>query len=87
VAAYEGARVAIAPHSTSAAALTRCETLLAARGVTGATITFEPSDVGKVPRGRRIVVRVEAPCDANSISPAMFFQDKTLTGQCVMVKE
>jgi Flp pilus assembly protein TadG len=87
VAAYEGARVASAPNSTSAAALTRCETLLAARGVTGATITIEPSNVAAAPRGQWITVRVEAPCDANSLSPAMFFQGKTLAGQCVMVKE
>lgn len=87
VAAYEGARVAIAPNSNSAAALARCETLLAARGVAGATITIEPSNVSQVPRGQWITVRVTAPCDANALSPAMFFQGKILTGQCVMVKE
>jgi Flp pilus assembly protein TadG len=87
IGAYEAARVAIQPESSTAAATLAAQTMLESQGVSGATVTCKPTDVGSAKRGTQIEVAITASCDANSISPKFFFAGHQFKVVCVMVKE
>ena len=87
VGAYEAARVAIQPKSTTSEALLAAESVLASQGVTGASISFNPANVGNTPAGTQIRVTITASCDQNSISPKFFFTGRQFKTVCYMAKE
>lgn len=87
IAAYEGARVAIAYDATSTKVHDRCDEMIEARDIEGATVSLTPANVATVPRGERVSVTVTAPCDSNMIIPAWFFGGRALSATTVMIKE
>jgi Flp pilus assembly protein TadG len=86
-AAYEGIRVAMKKDGTNAEASRRCQEVLAARNVQRATVAFQPADVSAANRGTALTITVSAPCDANRISPAWFYQGMAISVGATMVKE
>jgi TadE-like protein len=87
IASYEGVRVAINYDGTNSAVLAKCNEIINDRGIAGANISLNPSNVANVPRGEPISITVSAPCDANAILPPWYYGGKTLTATTVMVKE
>lgn len=85
--AYEGIRVAVGPDAVHQEVIDRCQAVLDARDVKGATITIDRQDVANVAPGQPIRVVVSAKCDANSGGPSWFFAGRTLEGQASFVKE
>ena len=86
-ASYEGIREAIHFDANNASVRGRCQEVIDARGIQGATVSLDPADVAVVPRGEPITVTVTAPCTANSILPAWFFAGRSMEAASIMVKE
>jgi hypothetical protein len=87
IASYEGVRAGIRFDATNADVEDKCQALLDARRVRGATIVIDPPDVAQTPRGSPISVTVSAPCSENNVLATWFFTDKSLTQTSKMVKE
>jgi Flp pilus assembly protein TadG len=85
--AYEGARVAVRPESTSQQAISRCQAVLDGRDMQDTSITLNPQDVSTVQRGQLIEVTISATCDNNSVGPSWFFGGRTVEGHASFVKE
>ncbi|MBW3543454.1 MAG: pilus assembly protein, partial [Planctomycetes bacterium] len=85
--AYEGVRVAIRNGGTQAAAEARCEEVLEARRVRGATVEFTPSPTEVQPRGTDLTCTITAPCGENAVGPSWFFGGRTLRASVTMVGE
>src|SRR6188474_3473177 len=58
IASYEGVRMGINYDGTNAAVIVRCDQVVDARNVEGATIWIDPSNVGNVDRGTPIKITV-----------------------------
>ena len=87
IAAYEGARITIVPATDQLDVETAVSELLAARHVSGATVTVTPSNFQSAPYGSFIRVDVSAPCNSNTSFVLRFYGSKTLTGTVEMMKE
>ena len=87
VAAYEGARVAIRPGSTSQDVITQCTEVYSSRNVVDASVSLSPPQSDTVERGTAITVTVSAPCDANNSLTPWFFGGKSASANVTMVKE
>ena len=87
ITAYEGARTSIRDEATTADARAQALQVLAARNVSGATITFNPVNIGGLERGTVLSVTVTAPADQFSIVPILNIGGSTLTATTTMVKE
>jgi hypothetical protein len=87
IASYEGVRMAINYDGNNTDTLARVNQIVNNRGVEGATITLNPSDVSTVERGNRITVAVSAPCNSNALLPLWFYEGRTLSCSTTMVKE
>lgn len=85
--AYETARFAVAPRSTSASAITRGQTVLDDRRVRGGTIELDPSDMSTTDAGEEVEVTVTVPLDLNRIMPTFFYGSQTLRAQVTMLRE
>ena len=84
---YEGVRVAINYDGTNAAVMARCNEIINDRGVAGAAVTINPTNVATVDRGNQITITVSAPCEENVLLPTWFYGGKTLICSTTMVKE
>jgi Flp pilus assembly protein TadG len=87
VAAYEGARTALADRTTSGSVQAACNQVLADRNIQGATVTVSPSNIAALQSGAFIDVTVSAPCDANSLVPTTFYRGRTLRATASMMVE
>jgi Flp pilus assembly protein TadG len=87
ISAYEGGRTAITPGATSADVIADCTQVLSDRGVQGATIVLNPSDITTAAESTYLEINVTAPCDQNLIAGAWFFEGKTLNGRSIYMKE
>jgi hypothetical protein len=87
VAAYEGARTALADRTTPGSVQAACNQILQDRKVQGATITLTPSDIAALQPGEFIDVTVSAPCDSNSVVPTAFYRGRTLSAKASMMVE
>lgn len=85
--AYETARFAVAPNSTSAVALARGDQVLADRIVKSATIELDPADVETTDRGEVVRAIVRAPLAPNRSMPSFFYGDQNLTATVTMLRE
>lgn len=85
--AYETARFAVSPRSTSASALARGNQVISDRELQGARITLDPSDMTAAGRGQLVEVTVSAPFDRNRLFPSFFFGSQTLTADVTMQRE
>jgi len=86
-AAYEAARTAVRPVSSTAEAVNRGQFLLHERNVKSGNVSVEPSDVSTTPAGSQVTVTATAPSDANRILPCWFFSKEQLSASCTMLKE
>lgn len=87
IAAYEGTRVALVPKITPAQVDFAIRQILNDRRVQNATITIEPSNFSAAPIQTFIRVRVTAPANSNTLVSPIFFTNRTLRGECAMMKE
>ncbi|MEZ6144581.1 MAG: TadE/TadG family type IV pilus assembly protein [Planctomycetaceae bacterium] len=81
--AYEVARSVSSHGGVQADAVARGQQVLAARRITGASITVTPTIDSTTPPGTLVTVTVTASADANAISPQWFFQGFTLSKSVV----
>lgn len=87
IAAYEGARVAIVPGMTDKSVTATCQTIANVRGVRGATVTINPTNISGQPYGTFINVMVTAPCASNAFFPPWFYAGRIVQGDAQMMKE
>lgn len=69
VAAYEGARVAVVPGSTTENVQAQVQLILDERGVKNATINITPANFDSLTFGDLVTVEVTAPAQTNSAVP------------------
>ena len=86
VVAYEGIRTAVNPGSLNSDVATRCNQVVAERGLRNVTTTTIPADVTTVAPGQPITMRVQLPYARNSVTGMGYFSNQ-LTALVVMVKE
>jgi hypothetical protein len=87
VAAYEGARTALADRQTAGSVQAACNQVLKDRKIKGAKITIKPANITLLKPGDFIDVTVSAPCSNNSVVPATFYRGKSLTATASMMVE
>ena len=87
VAAYEAARAAIKPDSTSTLAENAAKQILDTRQVSDYEITFTPSNVSGVDPGEIITVTVSAPVSENTALPSWYPGTSELQARVKMNKE
>jgi Flp pilus assembly protein TadG len=87
VAAYEGARTAIADGTTTADVQTKCNQIFRDRGIDGATVSTSPSNFDRVGPGVFVDVTAAAPCDSNTVLPNMFYRGRQITATVSMMTE
>jgi Flp pilus assembly protein TadG len=87
VAAYEGARTALAERQVAGSVQAACDQILNDRNVRGATVTVSPVDIASLQPGQFIDVTVSAPCDSNSVVPTTFYRGRTLSATASMMVE
>lgn len=87
VAAYEGARTALAERQDPTSVQDACNQVLNDRKVKNGKVTVKPANIATLTPGDIIDVTVSAPCNPNSVVPAMFYRGKTLTATASMMVE
>jgi Flp pilus assembly protein TadG len=87
MAAYEGARVAIVPTTTSLNIESAAKQILTPRHIQNSSISVTPTDFQSAPYGTFIRVSVSVPCSSNSVIAGRFYSSRTLTGNVEMMKE
>ncbi len=87
IAAYEGARIAIVPGSTSGNVESGCLAILNARNVDSASVVVTPADFETHPYGTPIRVAVTADCAANALFSPWFYVGRSATADVTMMKE
>ncbi len=87
IAAYEGARTALAQSATNADVLRVAGDVLSERRVNSGTVTLSPVNLSAIVPGQYLTVSVSAPAAGNSVIPIRFYRGRTLTGAATMMKE
>lgn len=87
VAAYEGARTAIATNTDAADVRAKCDQILRDRRINRGRVTIEPRNFDRVGPGVFVDVTVSAPCDRNSILPGMFYRGREMSATVSMMTE
>lgn len=87
VAAYEGARTALAERQVAGSVQKACDQILNDRKVNGGTVTITPADIASLKPGDFVDVRVFAPCNSNSLVPTTFYRGRTLSATASMMVE
>jgi len=87
VTAYEGCRVGVRRRATATDVTNECNALLAARGITGATVTVTPNNFSALNALDQISVTVSAPTNGNSAYIFNFLADRSVSAKVTMVRE
>lgn len=87
VAAYEGARVAIAQDSASSDVQQKAEQILAERRINGGAVSVRPNNLSAISPGEYLSVTVTAPAAKNSVVPITFYRGRSLSATASMMKE
>jgi hypothetical protein len=87
VAAYEGARTALAPRAAAVDVQGAADGVLADRRVQRAVVTIRPTNFAALEPGEYFEVTVSAPTGPNSVIPGSFLRGRTLSATAVMMKE
>jgi Flp pilus assembly protein TadG len=87
VAAYEGARIALIPGTTSANVEAAVKQILSDRRIANGSVTVTPNDYPSAATGSFIRVTASAPAKGNSLVGAWFYGGRTLTTSVEMMKE
>jgi Flp pilus assembly protein TadG len=92
-AAYESARLATRPATSTASAATAsavttyCSSLLTQLGVHGATVTISPSDLSSVTPQTLVTVTVTAPFSQNTLTSIVLSSATTVTATASLIVE
>ena len=84
-AAYEAARAAMVPGATAADATAKANSIMAAVGARGATVTVTPTALG--PEVDTINVKIDVPLNQNGWIAPKFTGNRTLTAQSTLKTE
>jgi Flp pilus assembly protein TadG len=87
VAAYEGARTALAERQVAGSVQNACNQILNDRNVNDATVTTSPANIAALQPGEFFDVTVSAPCNSNSLVPTTFYRGRTLSATASMMVE
>lgn len=87
IAAYEGARIALAPGADSAQVEQQCQMILANREVRDATIVVRPIGSPEQDVGSWVEVEASAPFSSNSLVGGWLFGRRTLTAAAQLLRE
>jgi len=87
VAAYEGARTALAERQVAGSVQAACNQVLTDRNVRNSTVTISPANIASLNTGDFIDVTVSAPCNSNSLVPTTFYRGRTLSATASMMVE
>lgn len=87
VAAYEGARTALADGTTAADVRAKCDQIFRDRRIEGASVSTSPSNFDRVGPGVFVDVTATAPCDQNTVLPNMFYQGRRISATVSMMTE
>lgn len=87
VAAYEGARIGLAPGAEAGDVTGQCQQILDDREVRGATVSVTPSNLAGAKEGTWIVVQATAPFAKNSLAGGWLFSGRNLSATVQMMKE
>lgn len=87
IAAFEGARVALAPKSALANVEAGCNEILSARKVKNAVITVTPPNFDQQTYGSIVKVKVSANCAANSLFVPWIFFGRSVDSEISMMIE
>jgi Flp pilus assembly protein TadG len=87
IAAYEGARIALVPGTTSGNVQAAVNQVLDDRHIGSATVTITPGNYSSAAVGTYIRVTASAPAKGNSLVGAWFYGGKTLQSSVEMMKE
>ncbi len=92
-AAYETARLATRPTTsenlaaTSAQVTTYCTSLLQQMGVSGATVTLQPSDLSTVVTQQLVTVTITAPLSQNTVTSLVINSSQTISAKATLAVE
>ena len=88
LAAYEGTLAASKVDASRVDVVRRAEGLLAAMGVSGATVSISPevAQLSELPRGARVTVTVAAPVGSNLTGPAFLTPITEVVAQGVTLR-
>lgn len=87
VAAYEGARTALAERQVAGSVDKVCKQVLDQRRIRGGTVTVSPANIAALHPGDFINVTVSAPCNVNSLVPTTFYRGRRLSATASMMVE
>lgn len=87
VAAYEGIREAVRATGSGEEARAQAQSILQARQIRDATISFPAGDPGQLRRGQSVVIEIAAPTQSNSPLAGRWITNQSLTARLLMLKE
>lgn len=87
VAAYEGARAALAPGSKTSQVEQQCRQILTDREINDARVAVTPANLSDADEGVWIRVEASAPFSSNSLLGGWLFSSRVLTASTEMIKE
>ncbi len=87
ICAYEAAKKSTRDNSSMQDAIDRFNEIATAKGITGASISFEPNFNSATTSGTEITVQVTAPAESNYEMPVKFFQNQNLSAEVTMVRQ
>jgi Flp pilus assembly protein TadG len=87
ITAYEAARTSLLPKATIYTVNEAADKFLTSRKTNGAKVVVAPSNFESLPIGTIITITVSAPSQGNLPVSPFFFQDRTITSSCSMMKE
>lgn len=87
IAAYEGARAALAQSATNADVERVAQQVLTERRVNSGTVAILPGNLTGIAPGQYFTVNVTAPAAGNAVIPISFYRGRTLSGSATMMKE
>jgi hypothetical protein len=87
VAAYEGARTALADRTIPGSVQAAVNQVLTDRKVKGGTVTITPANIANLKPGDFVDITVSAPCNSNSVVPTTFYRGRTLQAKASMMIE
>jgi hypothetical protein len=87
ITAYEAARTSLLPKATIHTVNAAADKFLISRKTNGAKVVVSPSSFESMPIGTIITITVSAPTQNNLPLSPFFFQNRTITSSCSMMKE
>jgi hypothetical protein len=87
IVAYEGARLAARSTSSNSDIVTRCQTILTQRRITGGVVTVTPADVLAQPPGTQVQVQITIPWASNSPTRFVLQDQGTVAVSAFMLRE